>query len=157
MLPALLIGSLAVIINMMIQMLAIVVLMRYLVARMDAGALVPGFSTDVVALGSVLMILFAGHLLQFATWALLFLFVGEFEDFLTAFYHSAVNFTSLGYGDIVMGAKWRLMGALEAANGILMFGLSAGVLMAIMTRLFSVRRKAPSQTPSTMGDKSSSE
>ena len=153
MLPALLIGSLAVAINIVIQMVAIVALMRYLIRNMEGGALIPGFRTDVYALGSVLMILFAGHLLQFATWALLFVWLGEFNDFLTAFYHSAVNFTSLGYGDIVMGEKWRLLGALEAANGILMFGLSAGVLMSVMTRLFS--RKARLHNPSSARDESS--
>lgn len=154
MLPALLIGSLAVIVNIVIQMVAVVVLMRYLIGRMKTGALLPGFRTDIMALGAVLMILFVGHLLQFATWALLFLWLGEFEDFLTAFYHSAVNFTSLGYGDIVMGEKWRLMGALEAANGILMFGLSAGVLMSVMTRLFNDRNKPPIQAQSTTGNDS---
>lgn len=153
MLPALLIGSLAVIVNIVIQMVAVVALMRYLIRNMEGGALIPGFRTDVFALGSVLMILFVGHLLQFATWALLFVWLGEFDDLLTAFYHSAVNFTSLGYGDIVMGEKWRLLGALEAANGILMFGLSAGVLMSVMTRLFS--RKTRRQARSSAGNESS--
>jgi hypothetical protein len=37
-------------------------------------------------------------------------------DYATAFYHSAVNFTTLGYGDIVMPPGWRLLSPLEAAN-----------------------------------------
>ena len=39
------------------------------------------------------------HLLEIAFWAVLFMICGEFSDFGTAFYHSAVNYTSLGYGD----------------------------------------------------------
>jgi len=85
--------------------------------------------------------LFFGHLLQFATWALLFTWLGEFADLATAFDHSTVNFTSLGYGDIVMSEEWRLLGALEAGNGVLMFGLSAGTILAVMNALFA-RRKA---------------
>ena len=84
----------------------------------------------------VFLVLFAGHVLQFALWAALFMYLGEFKDFDTAFYHSVVNFTSLGYGDIVMSEKWRLLGALEAANGILMFGLTAGGFLALMLRMF---------------------
>ena len=61
---------------------------------------------------------------------------------MTAFYHSAVNFASLGYGDIVMSEKWRLLGALEASNGVLMFGLSAGTLLAVMTNLFARHKEA---------------
>ena len=63
-------------------------------------------------------------------WAALFLLLGEFDDFSAALYHSAVNFATLGYGDIVMSERWRLLGPLEAANGILMFGVSTAVMTA---------------------------
>ena len=135
MLPALLIGSLVLLINMAIQVAAIVFVIGYILRRLNAGRLTPGFRTDVTVMGVVLLILFVGHELQFATWAALFVWLGEFTDFETAFYHSVVNFTSLGYGDIVMSEKWRLLGALEAANGILMFGLTASSFLAVMTRL----------------------
>ena len=55
-----------------------------------------------------------------------------------AVYHSAVNFTSLGYGDIVMSKRWKLMGPLEAANGVLMFGMTSAALMAILQQLIKV-------------------
>ncbi len=58
------------------------------------------------------------------------------SDFTTAFYHSMVNFSSLGYGDIVMSKRWQLLGALGACNGVLMLGLSTGKILAIMTQLF---------------------
>jgi hypothetical protein len=85
----------------------------------------------------VLVVLFVGHIVQFAVWAGVFVSLGEFESFNTAFYHSTVNFSSLGYGDIVMGEQWRLLGALEACNGVLMFGLSGGTILSVMVRLFS--------------------
>ena len=87
----------------------------------------------------IMSFLFIGHILQFATWAILFVWLGEFDGeanpFETAFYHSTVNFTSLGYGDIVMSEQWRLLGALEAANGVLMFGLTAGLILSVMTAM----------------------
>jgi hypothetical protein len=41
-----------------------------------------------------------------------------------------VNFSTLGYGDIVMSKHWRMLGPIEAANGILMFGVSTSVMTA---------------------------
>ena len=57
----------------------------------------------------------------------------------TALYHSGVNFTTLGYGDIVMSDTWRLLGPLEAANGVLMCGVSASGLFAVTNRPIKMR------------------
>ena len=87
---------------------------------------------------SLLMtVLFIGNLLQAAIWAVLFRIIGEFPDFQQAFYHSLVNFASLGYGDIVMSETWRLLGALEASNGVLMFGVSAGAMLSLINYLLT--------------------
>jgi hypothetical protein len=56
---------------------------------------------------------------------------GEFHDFSTAYYHSAVNYTTLGYDDLILSPKWRLLGPLEAANGILMFGVSTAMIFTL--------------------------
>jgi hypothetical protein len=56
-----------------------------------------------------------------------------------------VNFTSLGYGDIVMSRERRLLGPLEAANGVLMLGMSSATLMAIMQHMIATLRGADSQ------------
>lgn len=139
MLLTLLIGSVALVINMTIQVVAIVIILTFLLRNLEHYQLKSRYRTEIRVLGTLVLALFAGHLLQFAVWAMLFVYLGEFADFQTAFYHSVVNFTSLGYGDIVMSEKWRLLGALEAANGILMFGLTAGALLSVMTRLFKTR------------------
>lgn len=144
MLVPLLLGWLAVIISMAIQVTAVVVMLRYLMRIVsepsNANA---GILFDCYVISIVLLVLFTGHLLQVGAWATLFQSLGEFSDFPTAFYHSMVNFTSLGYGDIVMSEQWRLLGALEASVGILMFGLSAGILVAVMNPLFA--RHAPTK------------
>ncbi len=84
--------------------------------------------------------LLAGTLLQIALWDGLFLWLGEFAQPYDAIYHSAVNFTSLGYGDIVMSRERRLLGPLEAANGMLMLGMSAAALMAILQHMIAPLR-----------------
>ncbi|SDJ35110.1 Ion channel [Paraburkholderia steynii] len=85
---------------------------------------------DVLLLITVMLLTLLCNFAQMAIWAALFMFLGEFSDFATALYHSAVNFITLGYGDIVMSKQWRMLGPIEAANGILMFGVSTSVMTA---------------------------
>jgi hypothetical protein len=89
----------------------------------------PSLWSSLIVVNGVMFLLLIGNLGQIAAWALLFQFLGEFQQFDTAFYHSAVNFGSLGYGDIVMSDQHKLLGALEAINGVLMIGVSTAALM----------------------------
>ena len=98
--------------------------------RAGAGAWI---DLGIVAL--VISFAFVAHLIEIALWAVLLVICGEFQDFASAFYHSAVNYTSLGYGDLLMTPAWRLLGPLETANGMLMFGVSAAMVFAVMQRL----------------------
>jgi hypothetical protein len=91
------------------------------------------------ALGVALLALLAAALAQVALWAGVFVLCGEFADFEEALYHSAVNFTTLGYGDIVMSRRWRLLGPLEALNGSLMLGLSTAMLFTVLGRVAEAR------------------
>jgi hypothetical protein len=77
-----------------------------------------------------MLILVVGNLAQVAIWALLFMWLGEFAEFAEAFYHSMVNFATLGYGDFVMSEERKLLGPLEAINGVIMIGLSSAMLLA---------------------------
>jgi hypothetical protein len=95
-------------------------------------------------LTTVLLIMLAGNLVQVGLWAWMFLARGEFELYGTAFYHSLVNFSTLGYGDIVMSERSRLLGGLEAANGILMLGLTTSVLFIVLQTII---QKASDQRP----------
>lgn len=80
-----------------------------------------------------------GNFVQIVIWGVLFLLLGEFNALYDAVYHSGVNFTSLGYGDVVMSARWKLLGPLEAGNGVLMFGMTSAALMAILQHLIKVQ------------------
>ena len=135
MLIQLLIGTAMIVLNLGIQVWAAVLVLYYFQRRLDQGRISSDVAGGMRLLAAVMLFLFFGHILQFATWAWLFLWLGEFQDLETAFYHSTVNFTSLGYGDIVMSEKWRLLGALEAANGVLMFGLTAGLILSVLNGL----------------------
>jgi len=101
-----------------------------------AGA---SFWVDVAIVAVAISFAFAAHLVEIALWALLFKICGEFSDFGNAFDHSAVNYTTLGYGDVIMSPSWRLLGPLEAVNGMLMFGVSTAMIFAVIHRLIRAR------------------
>lgn len=82
---------------------------------------------------------FVAHLTEIALWAGLFVICGEFKTFELAYYHSAVNYTTLGYGDLIMTPSWKLLGPLEAADGALMFGVSTAMIFAIAQRLMRAK------------------
>lgn len=85
---------------------------------------------DLLVLGIVMLLMMLGYFVQITLWAGLFMLLGEFDEFATAIYYSGVTFATLGYGDIVLSKPWRLLGALEAGNGVLMLGISTGVMTA---------------------------
>ena len=94
---------------------------------------------DIAIVGRALALALVAHLIEMVVWAVLFVMCGEFADLGTAYYHSAVNYTTLGYGDIVMSASWRLLGPLEAANGVLLFGVTTAMVFTIMQHLVRAR------------------
>jgi hypothetical protein len=115
---------------------------RYYVRRLSDVGLGRGFLSDIRPLVVATVAMMVGNLLQIALWGGLFVWIGEFEQLYDAIYHSAVNFTSLGYGDVVMSRERKLLGPLEAANGVLMLGMAAATLMAILQHTISTLRDA---------------
>ena len=128
MLTNLLLGLPVVALCLLLQSLMIIYAMRYYVNHQHLVS-APSLWSSLVVVNGVMFLLLIGNMGQIAAWALLFQWLGEFQEFSAAFYHSAVNFGSLGYGDIVMSDEHRLLGAIEAINGVLMIGVSTAALM----------------------------
>jgi hypothetical protein len=131
----LILGCATISVNMTVQCIVLAILLRTLVALKRKQIIKPTFVCISTLLSAVLLVILAGNLLQMTLWAGLFFAYNEFADFATAFYHSVVNFSTLGYGDMVMSQKRRLLGGLEAANGVLMFGLTTSFLYSVLSRL----------------------
>ena len=76
----------------------------------------------------MVLLLFSG-MVQMGTWAVLYRMLGQFDDYETALYFSGVTFTSLGYGDLTLPKRVRILSAMEAADGLMMFGVISAVFM----------------------------
>jgi len=119
-----------------LALMPIIYVVRYELRRGRAGV---RFWRDVGIIAGATLVALAAHLVAIATWALVFSLSGEFSQFAGAVYHSAMNFTTLGDSDMVMSPSWRLLASLEAANGMLMFGVSTALLFAVIQRLIQAR------------------
>jgi Ion channel len=117
-------------------------IVRVVVRLIRSGSRELGFWKSTAVMANVAAITAAAHLTQIALWAAAFLLCGQVSTLETAFYLSAQSYTSLGYGDVLLSERWRLLGPLEAINGLLFFGLSTAVLFAIMSELIAHRLRS---------------
>jgi hypothetical protein len=115
---------------LMLQSLLIVYTARFYASR-EQKVDNPSMWPALVVISSVMVMLVVGNLIQLTIWAGLFLLLGEFSTLSDAIYHSAVNFSTLGYGDIVMSDKHKFLGPLESVNGVLMIGVSTAALTTV--------------------------
>jgi voltage-gated potassium channel len=103
----------------------------------------PSFAPHVLRLGAIrsavlvmrLMTAVIGlHLLEIVLWAGFYRWLC-FPSWESAFYFSASSYATVGYGDVVLPQMWRTLGPVESIIGVLMCGLSASFLFAIVSRL----------------------
>jgi Ion channel len=74
------------------------------------------------------------HLAEIIVWGLFYWWQKCLPDAESSFYFSAVTYTTVGYGDLVLPQEWRLVGAVEGLTGILMCGLSTGLFFAAVSK-----------------------
>ena len=133
------VGVGAVVCTLMIHGLALVANVNFIRYERRRGRVGVGFRIDFTIVVVAMLLVFMAHLIEIALWAGLFLICGEFQEFGIAYYFSAVNYTTLGYGDLIMSPSWKLLGPLEAAAGALMFGVSTAMIFTVIVNLIQAR------------------
>lgn len=83
----------------------------------------------------VVLGIIAIHTVEIWLYAVAFLAIGALDEFTVALYFSTVSFASIGYGDIILGKDWRLVGAIEGVNGLILIAWSTAFLFSVTTRL----------------------
>jgi hypothetical protein len=136
---ALLLGIGTLLVTVLSYGMAVPLIVNLVVRLIQKGYAGPVFWGNFAVMMIVSLFTAMAHLLQIALWALVLLMCGTTSTFENAFYGSAQNYTALGYGDFVLSERWRLLGPLEAINGLLLFGLSTSVMFAVMSRLLAAR------------------
>lgn len=75
-------------------------------------------------------------------WALLYIGINVFDALEPALYFSISAFTTVGFGDLVLDEKWRLISAIESTSGFLLFGWSTAFIFEIVSKLYRSEGKA---------------
>lgn len=84
-----------------------------------------------------IVIMFVAAVVEVWLWSLLYLATGALQSLETAVYFSTTTFSTLGYGDIVLGPQWRLLSSFEAVNGIILFGWTTALVFQVVQRAYS--------------------
>ncbi len=81
---------------------------------------------------------FLTHVFQIWLWAILFYYLEPeiLPDLESALYFSTSSFTTVGFGDVYLDEKWRLLSSFEAANGFILFGWSTAFIFEIISKLY---------------------
>lgn len=88
------------------------------------------------SVAGVVLLMFLISVVEVLVWSATYLWLGALEGIEQATYFSMVTFTTLGYGEIVLEEQWRLLASFEAANGIIMFGWTTAIVLAVVQRIY---------------------
>jgi voltage-gated potassium channel len=147
MLSQLALASIMVIITVLVHLVGLNMVMRLL--RSHSRFIRKLRITPLTLLLSASLGIFAIHTLEIWLYAALFLGLGAFSDFETALYFSTSTYAAIGYGDLLMPYGWRVLGAIEGATGIIMFGWSTAFFVSLLAKLNLLRHDwlAPDEVP----------
>jgi hypothetical protein len=143
MLPPLLLGAATSLVNIALHSLLtlpVVWFARYMAVR--TGRLT-GSAWMVATLVPTVAMLMAAHTLEIFVWALVYWMFDVIPANSGFIYFAFVNYTTLGYGDIIPKEGWRILGPITALNGFLLIGLSTAVIFEMLRRIIERAYPAP--------------
>jgi hypothetical protein len=130
----------------------LVLFAQFLIDRFPKLDRVAAMTRQMVTLIFVFAVVITLHLVEAGLWAIFYYVRGLFNDFETAFYFSLVTYGTIGFGDVVLPQRWRLLSGIEGISGVLLCGLSAAFIFAVINALFQRRmqqRGSPVKTYSS--------
>ena len=99
---------------------------------------VPAFA---LVMGVAVIFVTGLHIVESAVWAVAYRLLDAIADNKSAMLYSLGALTTYGHDKVHLEAKWQMMGALEALNGMLLFGLTTAFLFAMIQRVWPTARR----------------
>lgn len=141
MLNELLLASVIVAVCVVIHTAGVVVMAEWLLKRRAAFERRPGMTRFTLLLIMVFAIIVLLHLAETAIWAAFYHRRGLFPDYETSLYFSLTSYTTIGYGDVRLPQRWRLLGCVEGISGVLLCGLSTAFVFVVVNALIQIRMR----------------
>ena len=133
MLRQLLVGGAVSVINIAIHSLVMAILVRLAQLASAKDRLHPVLFLAAVMI-PIVSLLMATHTAEVIVWAAAYALTDAAPAGADLVYFAFVNYTTLGYGDVVPVERWQLLGPMTAMNGVLMFGWSTAVIFEVLRR-----------------------
>jgi hypothetical protein len=143
MLRELAISLLIVAVCLVIHTYGLVVLFEWLLCRRSAVEERQGLTQYIVLLIAAFTVILLLHVFETGIWATFYRWRNLFPDFETSLHFSLTSYTTIGYGDVTLPQRWRLLGSIEGISGVLLCGLSTAFLFALVNAMFQLRLKQP--------------
>jgi hypothetical protein len=117
----------------------IVVFAQFLRPRFSTLETPTSLTQQTFVLVLVFAVVIGLSLIETGIWAAFYYYRDLFSNFETALYFSLGTYSTIGYGDVVLPQRWRLLGGIEGISGVLLCGLSAAFVFAVLNVLFQSR------------------
>src|SRR6478609_10595672 len=95
-----------------------------------------------IAIHALVMALIVQVARSIGIWALAYWIVGLAPSSNSLVYFAFVNYTTLGYGDVIPAERWQLLGPITAMNGVLLFGWSTAVIFEVLRKTMELSAPA---------------
>jgi hypothetical protein len=105
--------------------------------RSDAGRIRSLWSSPTFMIGATALSATILHGIEGIVWAVAFRLLGALPDIKSAMLYSLNAMTSYGHANLYLEPRWEMMGALEALNGWILFGLTTAFLFNVIQRSWS--------------------
>jgi Ion channel len=125
-------GSTVSLANIALHAMAMVLVIRAVQNVASKWLSLPTLRLSAVMIATV-AVLMAAHICEIAVWSLAYALVQATPEGADRLYFAFVNFTTLGYGDVLPSPRWRLIGPMTAMNGVLLFGWSVAVMFEVLS------------------------
>ena len=127
-------GSLVISATVLVHTIGLIALSRAMGRLIRWWRLHRHASGRTVAMVATVLGVFLIHTVEVWMWAAAYIALGPIQSFQDALYFSTVTFSTIGYGDLIIGPEWRLFASLEGINGFLLIGWSTAYLVSASTR-----------------------
>jgi hypothetical protein len=122
-----------------IHVVVIVLFAQFLWLRISTLETLTNLTQQAFVLVLVFAVVIGLSLIETGIWAAFYYYRDLFSNFETALYFSLGTYSTIGYGDVVLPQRWRLLGGIEGISGVLLCGLSGAFVFAVLNVLFQSR------------------
>ena len=143
-------GTPLIVLTVLMHCAGLVLIHQNVVLRFEATARhrwPAALMAEIVAI--VVLLLTILHAIESAAWAVAYVALGARSDAASAMLYSLSAMTAYGHANVYLAEHWQLMGALEALNGMMLFGLTTAFLFSVLHSSFqiSATESAPKAAP----------